>query len=234
MSISPTGISRPASFLALAPSRRPRCVPRVRMPMKTRSPAWSRDFRISRQQRSSCFWMSCAPRTRAGFFSAFGMGGAHDRLEQDFRPEADLPGVGPFERAVADAFLARHEDHPRGRDLGDLHRVVARARRHDLVGDLFFFADILNDADQAGVEVDRLLGADRQNLDLHSALGGDLLRARLDGAGDAVLGFSRDTADVDRELDFAGDCVDDAGLDLDRADGADDAAFFYPRVRPRA
>src|SRR5581483_2466419 len=203
------------------------------MPMKTRSPAWSRDFRISRQQRSSCFWISCAPRTRALLRSVFPIGDAHHRVQQDFRPEADLIGVGPFEWAVADALFTRDEDHPGGRDLRDLHRVVPRAGRHDLVGDLFLLTDVADHADQAGVEVDRLLGADRQDVDLHVALGGDLLRAPLDGTGDAVLRFAGDATDIDGELDLAGNRIDDAGIDLDRADGADDAAFVHRRVLAR-
>src|SRR5690242_11520676 len=110
MSISPTLISLPVSFFAIALKRRAMWMPRVRMPMKTRSPPPSRALRISRQQRSSWREISAALRTRSVFFSARFMGNADDRFEENLGAETDFLGVGPFERAVADAFLARHEN----------------------------------------------------------------------------------------------------------------------------
>src|SRR5258706_1124844 len=233
MSISPSGISRPARFLAISDRRRARWMPRVRMPVKMSWPASWCDFNISRQQRSRFFWISLAPRTRTGLASVFFMGGAHHRLQQDLRPETDLVGVGPFERAVADAFFARHEDHAGAGDLGHLHRVVARARRHDLVGNLFLLADLMDERDQSLVEGDRLLGADRQDFHGDLSLGRDLPRAGLDQAGDAVPPPAADAADVDRQLGLAGDGVDDAGLDLERADGSDDAPPFHRGIFSR-
>src|SRR5438067_7188681 len=51
-------------------------------------------------------------------------------LDQHARAGSEVGGRGILDLVVADAALARHEDHAGGAELGDVHGVVPRARRH--------------------------------------------------------------------------------------------------------
>ena len=105
--------------------------------------------------------------------------------------------------------------------VGDAHRVVRGARRHEHERLAGAAGRLLERGDEALVHL-----GDRKRLPpavarRQAAFGGRLLRERLNAAGDRVESRLDDPTRVEREPGAAGHDVDDPRLELDLADRAD-------------
>src|SRR5688572_14154796 len=73
----------------------------------------------------------CVKRRRGGPSRLSRAGGGEDRLKQHVAPGGQVGGPGVLDLVVADAALARHENHGGGGDTGEVHSVVGGAA-HDV------------------------------------------------------------------------------------------------------
>ncbi|CPK83082.1 Uncharacterised protein [Bordetella pertussis] len=126
-------------------------------------------------------------------------------------------GLGVLDLVVADAVLAGHEDHRRGRDRGHVHRVVAGAG-HDVHGrQAAALRAVAHLADQVGMEGRRrevlhLLALHRYGMP-RGGVGARLAPQRVHrGERGFVL-----VAQVHREAHLAGDHVARTGVGVDLA-----------------
>src|SRR5688572_26559053 len=115
--------------------------------------------------RSRFSWISRAFRTRASFDSDFFIGGTYDRIQKQLRSYANVLRIGPFQGTVADAQSAGDENHSRPRNLGHLHGVMSRSRRHDFKGEPLRPAAALDQTNQALIQRNGSLVSDGHNID---------------------------------------------------------------------
>src|SRR5439155_3357689 len=130
---------------------------------------------------------------------------------EDIGAGFEIRRIGVLGNVVRQAVVARHEDHAGGADAGEHLRVVPRARRYAPYRVTEVAGRLLDERDDAFVELDGLEARGRAGRDLHTLLAFDVV----DRVGEQLLGALErrlvGVAQVDRHDGARGDDVDEIG-----------------------
>src|SRR5215210_3266008 len=143
------------------------------------------------------------------------------RVEHDLGSQGRVRRLRVLLRRVADAVLARDEDHRARHAVGDAHRVVGRARVHRHVRLAARLRRLLQRSHYALVQRRCREGLALGVLGPHAAFLGGFFREGGDVARDAAEALLVHTADVEREAGLAGNGVYEVGAQLDLSDRPD-------------